>query len=98
MENGKFLSSNRSMWDELVRIHAQGHTYDLPAFKAGKSSLHALELGEVGDVSGKSLLHLQCHFGKDSLSWARLGAQVTAIDFSPEGIALGSALSQELSL
>ena len=86
------------MWDELVHIHAQGNTYGLPAFKAGKSSLHALELGEVGDVAGKSLLHLQCHFGKDSLSWARLGAQVTAMDFSPEGIALGRALSQELSL
>ncbi len=97
MEN-EFLSSNQGMWDELVRIHARGDTYDLPAFKQGKSSLHALELGEVGEVAGKRLLHLQCHFGKDSLSWARQGAQVTAMDFSPEGIALAQSLSQELNI
>jgi SAM-dependent methyltransferase len=57
-----------------------------------------LEREEVGDVAGKSLLHLQCHFGLDTLSWARLGAQVTGVDFSEEAITLGRALSDELGI
>ena len=67
--------------------------YDLPAFRQGQSSLHRLELAEVGDVDGKSLLHLQCHFGLDSLSWARLGARVTGVDFSKPAINYASQLS-----
>ena len=98
MENGKFLASNRSMWDELAHINARSASYDVAGFKAGAKGLHALELGEVGDVTGKRLLHLQCHFGKDSLSWVRLGAQVTAMDFSPEAIGLARSLSQEMNL
>jgi len=81
-----------------VGIHADSTSYDLAGFRAGKSSLHSLELGEVGDVAGKSLLHLQCHFGMDTLSWARLGARVTGVDFSDQAIALARSLSQELSL
>lgn len=72
--------------------------YDLQTFKAGHSSLHALEIAEVGAVQAKTLLHLQCHFGMDTLSWARRGAQVTGIDFSSEAIDLARSLAQELDL
>ena len=57
-------------------------------FKAGKTSLKNIELTELGNVQGKSLLHLQCHFGLDTLSWAREGAKVTGVDFSEEAINL----------
>jgi len=67
-------------------------------FRAGMIKLHTLEREEVGDVAGKKLLHLQCHFGMDTLSWARLGAQVTGIDYSEEAIALARRLSQETGL
>jgi SAM-dependent methyltransferase len=67
-------------------------------FKAGRERLHSIELGEVGDVRGKSMLHLQCHFGLDTLAWARHGAIVTGVDFSPESIALARSLSQELNI
>src|SRR5919205_131792 len=80
----KYVESNRSLWDGWTRLHAHSEFYDLAGFKAGRSSLKAIELAEMGDVRGKSLLHLQCHFGQDTLSWARLGAEVTGVDFSDE--------------
>jgi SAM-dependent methyltransferase len=72
--------------------------YDVEAFKKGKSSLNPIELGLVGDVVGKSLLHLQCHFGQDSLSWSRLGAQVTGVDLSNTAIKQANQLNAELGL
>src|SRR5260370_38981346 len=72
--------------------------YEVAGFKAGRISLHELELAEVGDVRGKSLLHLQCHFGLDTMSWARLGATVTGLDFSGEAIKLARSLSDELKI
>jgi SAM-dependent methyltransferase len=90
--------ANQALWDEWVKINAASKMYDLASFKTGRSSLHELELTELGEVDGRSLLHLQCHFGMDSLSWARCGAQVTGIDFSEEGIALARSLSAELDI
>ena len=52
----------------------------------------------MGDVTGKSLLHLQCHFGMDTLSWARRGARVTGVDFSPQGIAAARRLATETAI
>ena len=89
---------NREHWDELVAFHAESEFYRLAEFKAGQSSLLPVEVEELGDVSGKSLLHLQCHFGMDTLSWARRGARVTGVDFSDKAIALARSLSQALSL
>src|SRR5436853_4157193 len=93
-----FRRANRDRWNELAPLHARSAFYDVAGFKAGKTSLRPLELAEVGDVAGKALLHLQCHFGMDTLSWARLGAQVTGIDFSDKAIAIAQNLSQELNL
>jgi len=65
----------------LVGVHAKSAFYDVASFKAGRNSLAPLEREELGNVAGKALLHLQCHFGMDTLSWARLGAKVTGVDY-----------------
>lgn len=77
---------NRDAWDLLVPVHECSDFYDVKGFLEGHSSLRCLEQSLVGDCRGKDLLHLQCHFGLDSLSWARLGANVTGVDFSPVAI------------
>jgi SAM-dependent methyltransferase len=92
------LQANRKMWDEFVSINSRSEMYKLDEFKKGSNKLHPLERDEVGEVKGKSLLHLQCHFGMDTLSWARLGANVTGMDFSPKGIELAQSLSRELNI
>ncbi len=92
------LEINRRHWDELVPVHARSAYYDVEGFKAGRSSLHALEIEELGDVCGKTMLHLQCHFGIDSLSWARRGANLTGADFSPEAISAARRLAAETAI
>ena len=64
---------NRRYWDALVPVHAASRFYDVDGFRAGRSSLHSIETEAVGNVAWKSMLHLQCHFGLDTLSWARFG-------------------------
>lgn len=94
----EYLEANRKLWDELTPIHARSEFYDLRGFKSGKCALSSIELEEVGDVSGKSLLHLQCHFGMGTLSWARLGARAVGVDFSNEAINLARSLSDETGI
>lgn len=93
-----YLKANRKRWDHLTQEHEKSAFYDLPGFKAGKDRLRSIELSELGDVTGKSLLHLQCHFGTDTLAWARRGAIVTGVDFSKKAISLAKSLSQELNI
>jgi len=92
------FSVNRARWDELVPIHAASSFYDLEGFRRGRSSLGRVVRDEVGDVAGQSMLHLQCHFGMDTLSWARLGARLTGVDFSAPAIDLAKGLAAELEL
>ncbi|MGH6933696.1 MAG: class I SAM-dependent methyltransferase [Dongiaceae bacterium] len=93
-----WFALNRRRWDEVAGIHPGTKFYGVDRFKAGENSLLPLELAEVGDVAGKSLLHLQCHFGLDSLNWARLGARVTGLDFSSEAIRQARKLAAETGL
>jgi SAM-dependent methyltransferase len=85
---GEATEVNRTRWDALAARHGQGNDayYDVTGFLAGGSSLSDRVRAEVtaaiGPVAGRDLLHLQCHFGLDTLSWARLGARVTGVDFS----------------
>ncbi|MEV0577563.1 MULTISPECIES: class I SAM-dependent methyltransferase [unclassified Streptomyces] len=91
--------ANRAMWDERVPIHAESDFYDLDAFRAGKEALRPFELAEVGDVTGRTLLHLQCHIGVDTLSWARHGAaQVVGLDFSEPAVETARSLARDLGL
>lgn len=92
------LELNRRHWDEATAIHTRGNVYGVEDFKAGLCRLHRLEVEEVGDVRGKRLLHLQCHFGLDTLSWARRGASVTGVDFSNDAIAYARNLAVETGL
>jgi SAM-dependent methyltransferase len=92
------LEVNRAWWDERVALHAPSPFYDLEGFRAGRLALDVIERGELGDVAGRDLIHLQCHFGLGTLSWARLGAQVTGVDFSGPAIELARRLASETNL
>ena len=96
--NEEDFEINRRHWDEVTKMHARSKFYDLDSFKKGRSSLLPVELSELGDVNEKRLLHLQCHFGMDTLSWARMGAEVTGVDFSAESIKMAKALGKDLNL
>ena len=92
------LAINRQNWNQRVPVHAASAFYDVDSFKAGRITLNEIEREEVGAVAGKSLLHLQCHFGMDTMSWARLGARATGVDFSDAAIGLARELNAELGL
>ncbi|HYP41033.1 MAG TPA: class I SAM-dependent methyltransferase [Chloroflexia bacterium] len=94
----EYLRSNQKLWNDWTDIHEKSAFYDVESFKAGKFRLDSIEKEELGDVRGKSLLHLQCHFGIDTLSWANLGAIVTGVDFSDKAIALARSLSEEMKI
>lgn len=89
---------NRANWNKRTEAHYKHPEYKVKEFLDGTKKLHPLELEEMGDVSGKSLLHLQCHFGLDTLSWARLGAQVTGIDISDDSITTANELKDKVGL
>ncbi len=93
-----YQQANQKLWDHWTTEHEKSPFYDLAGFRAGKDRLRSIELSELGDVAGKSLLHLQCHFGLDTLAWARRGALVTGVDFSAKSIELARALSRELAI
>lgn len=93
-----YFEENKKSWNKRTAVHKDSAFYDLSSFKNGKSSLNKIELEELGDVSGKSLLHLQCHFGMDTMSWAREGALCTGVDLSDEAIKLAKEINAELKL
>ena len=93
-----YLEINRQSWNNVVDVHKASDFYDMEKFRSGATSLKSIELNLLGDVKGKTILHLQCHFGQDSLSLARMGAQVTGIDFSDKAIDTARNLSRELGL
>lgn len=92
------LEPNREFWDERVPIHVGSDFYDVESFKAGAGTLRPFEIEEMGSVEGRRLVHLQCHFGLDSLSWARRGAAVVGVDFSAPAVEAANALATELEL
>jgi len=94
----EYIEANRRHWDEVVPIHVASEMYDVEAFKAGRNKLKPIELAELGDTRGKTLLHLQCHFGMDTISFARQGAIVTGIDFSEPAIEAARSLAAECSV
>lgn len=94
----EYLLANQALWDAWTPIHERSEFYDVDGWKAGRRALPRFVVDEVGDVAGRDLLHLQCHFGLDTLSWARLGAKVTGVDFSQPAIALARSLAAETGL
>lgn len=89
---------NRALWNARTKHHVGSRFYDVEGFLAGKNPLSAKELELLGDVTGKKLLHLQCHFGQDTLALARMGAEVTGLDLSDEAIAEAWKLATHMGL
>ena len=100
MDREPFVEENRALWDEWTGLHVEGGFYDRARFVRDPKDvrIREYELEELGDISGKTLLHLQCHFGLDTLSLARLGASVTGADFSPRGIEEARCLASDCGL
>ena len=98
MNYNDYFEANRQGWNKRTAVHKDSAFYDVASFKNGKTSLNNIELNELGDVKGKTLLHLQCHFGQDTLSWARAGAIVTGIDLSDNAIETAKQLSTEMKI
>jgi len=96
--NAEYFNTNKATWNSKVKVHAESAMYNMEAFKSGETSLKAYELKALPKVKGKSLLHLQCHFGQDTLSWSRLGAKCVGVDLSDEGVKLATELNNELQL
>lgn len=95
---GQWRELNKAWWDERVPIHVASGLYDVEGFKAGKEQLRPFELELVGDVTGLRLVHLQCHFGEDTMAWARHGASVVGLDFSQPAVDVANGLAHELGL
>lgn len=83
---------NRSYWDELAEVHMA--SYDTTSLIEGGHVMDDIQMKELGEVRGRSMLHLQCHIGTDTLSWARLGAGVTGVDLSPVSLDKARELSR----
>jgi len=94
----KYTKANKALWNQRTSIHLQSEMYNLPAFLKGATSLKSPELALLGNVKGKKILHLQCHFGQDTLSLARMGAEVTGLDLSDKAIETARELNQKLGL
>ncbi|TCP41630.1 methyltransferase family protein [Tamaricihabitans halophyticus] len=98
MTTSDYYTLNRLSWDERVPVHLDSDFYGLREFLAGADAIRDFERAEVGEVSGKDLLHLQCHFGLDTLSWARHGARVTGLDFSEKAIEAARSIAAQVDL
>lgn len=90
-----YIEINRESWNNRVEAHLKSRFYDLESFVKGKSSLNSIELDLLGDIRGKSILHLQCHFGQDTISLFRLGAEVTGVDLSDKAIDSARQLTRD---
>jgi len=93
-----YISTNQKLWDSRVPHHYTSDFYDVQGFLKGANSLTEIERPLLGDVQGKHVLHLQCHFGLDTLSLVRMGAKATGLDFSSAAIEKARQLSRDAHL
>lgn len=90
-----YIAVNRQSWNKRLDSHISSDFYDMAGFRAGNTSLNEIEINLLGDLRGKSVLHLQCHFGQDSISLSRLGAKVTGVDLSDKAIDKAKEIARE---
>lgn len=90
-----YKESNKEAWNKKTDIHINSEFYDNDSFLQGRNTLQSIELDLLGDIAGKRILHLQCHFGQDSISLARMGADVTAVDLSDKAITKAREFSEQ---
>ncbi len=93
-----YINLNKQSWNAKTDVHIASDFYDMNGFLAGKSTLNAIELELLGDVKGKRILHLQCHFGQDSMTLARMGASVVGVDLSDKAVERATEFAQKLAL
>lgn len=98
MKDTEYWKLNRANWDERVAVHLKAESYSLDRLRSGKGALHPIEEAELGSVDGLKVLHLQCHFGRDTLVLAQRGANVVGLDFSPAAITAAAKITEELGL
>lgn len=91
-----YIQINKTLWNNKVEAHVNSDFYNMEAFLKGESSLNQIELDLFGDLKGKKVLHLQCHFGQDSISLSKLGANVTGVDLSDKAINKAKELAKTL--
>lgn len=94
----QYIDVNKALWNEKTKHHIGSAFYNVAGFLAGQTSLKEIELELLGNVNNKSLLHLQCHFGQDTLSWARMGVKATGVDLADGAIAEAQQLNKQLNL
>ena len=85
-KDNQYLEITRQSWNQRTEVHLTSAFYDHENFLKGNSSLKNIETSLLGDIRGKSVLHLQCHFGQDTISLSRLGAEACGVDFSDKAI------------
>ena len=93
-----YIETNKILWNQKTDFHLKSDFYGLEEFIKGKSSLKEIELALLGDVKGKSILHLQCHFGQDTITLARMGAVTIGLDFSDNAIDAAKDLAQKTNV
>jgi SAM-dependent methyltransferase len=98
MKTSDYININKSTWNDKVDVHIESDFYDMEGFLNGKSTLNAIELELLGNVKGKKVLHLQCHFGQDTMTFSRMGAIATGIDFSEKAIEKAREINKQLNL
>jgi SAM-dependent methyltransferase len=98
MSIDNYKNVNKQTWNNKVDIHVASNFYNVTAFLKGKNSVPEIDLELLGDIKDKTILHLQCHFGQDTLSLARLGAKCTGVDLSDKAIEKAKQLNDELNL
>lgn len=92
-----YIEINKQSWNGRLEAHLASDFYDMDGFLKGNSSLNKIELDLLGDIKGKKILHLQCHFGQDTISFSRMGAEATGVDLSDKAIEKGQEIAQELN-
>lgn len=90
-----YLGINKNLWNNKTKFHFNSEFYDVPSFLEGRNSLNDIELSLLGNIAGKHILHLQCHFGQDTISLNRMGAFVTGVDFAEEAINRARQLNEQ---
>jgi len=98
MKDLNYIDINKNTWNNKTEVHINSEFYDNEKFLRGKSTLNDIELELLGAISGKKILHLQCHFGQDTMSFSRMGAHATGVDLSDKAIEKAREFTSKLGL
>lgn len=98
MKSEDYIAINKKTWNNKTEVHVNSAFYDNESFLNGKSTLKDIELKLLGDITGKKILHLQCHFGQDTLSFSRMGGRATGVDLSDKAIEKAKEFNEQLGL